>query len=151
MLKLERGSLKKCKRLDFLNNILLQVPNIVNLNVTHFNKDTKYLYQNNKSVLDFKNKLFGAEITDVFWISKIILSSEREDSIRHSFEDQDVHFSYPTDLDEFNYLISNFTQEKSSYSDEDEFLGENLKVNKLIVMEMFQVWQIINLKIFQTF
>ena len=66
MLKLERGSLKKCKRLDFLNNILLQVPNIVNLNVTHFNKDTKYLYQNNKSVLDFKNKLFGAEITDVF-------------------------------------------------------------------------------------
>ena len=97
-----------------------------------------------------KNELFGAEITDVFWVSKIILSSEREDSIRNSFEDQDVHFSYPTDLDEFNYLISNFTQEKSSYSDEDEFLGENLKVNKLIVMEMFQVWQI-NLKIFQTF
>ena len=97
-----------------------------------------------------KNKLFGADITDAFWVSKIILSSEREDSIRNSFEDQDVHFSYPTDLDEFNYLISNFTQEKSSYSDEDEFLGENLKVNKLIVMEMFQVWQI-NLKIFQTF
>ena len=53
MLKLERDSLKKCKRLDFLSNILLQVPKIVNLNVTHFNKDTKYLYQNNKSVLDF--------------------------------------------------------------------------------------------------
>ena len=82
-----------------------------------------------------KNKLFGADITDAFWVSKIILSSEREDSIRNSFEDQDVHFSYPTDLDEFNYLISNFTQEKSSYSDEDEFLGENLKVNKLIVMD----------------
>ena len=82
-----------------------------------------------------KNELFGAEITDVFWVSKIILSSEREDSIRNSFEDQDVHFSYPTDLDEFNYLISNFTQEKSSYSDEDEFLGEKLKVNKLIVMD----------------
>ena len=82
-----------------------------------------------------KNKLFGADITDAFWVSKIILSSEREDSIRNSFEDQDVHFSYPTDLDEFNYLISNFTQEKSSYSDEDEFLGEKLKVNKLIVMD----------------
>ena len=82
----------------------------------------------------WKNKLFGAEITDVFWVSKIILSSEREDSIRNSFEDQHVHFSYPTDLDEFNYLINNFTQEKSSYSDEDEFLGENLKVNKSIVM-----------------
>ena len=91
-----------------------------------------------------KNKLFGAEITDVFRVSKIILSSEREDSIRNSFEDQNVHFSYPTDLDEFNYLISNFTQEKSSYSDEDELLGENLKVNKLIVMND-------DLKIFQTF
>ena len=45
------------KKLDFLNNILLQVPKIVNLNVTHFNKDTKYLYQNNKSVLDFKCRM----------------------------------------------------------------------------------------------
>ena len=52
MLKLERDSLKKCERLDFLNNILLQVPKIANLNVTNFNKDTKHLYQNNKSVLD---------------------------------------------------------------------------------------------------
>ena len=57
LLKLERDSLKKCKRLDFLNNILLQVPKTANLNVTYFNKDTKYLYQNNKSVLDFKCRM----------------------------------------------------------------------------------------------
>ena len=58
-------------------------------------------------------KLFGTEITDVFWVSKIILSSERENTIRKSFKDQDVIFNYPTDLDEFNYLIGNFTQEIS--------------------------------------
>ena len=34
-----------------------------------------------------KNKLFGDEITDVFWVSKIILAKEREDFIRDSFED----------------------------------------------------------------
>ena len=39
------------------------------------------------------NKLFGSEITDVFWVSKIFLSSEREDCIRDSFVDQKVHFS----------------------------------------------------------
>ena len=58
-------------------------------------------------------KLFGTEITDVFWVSKIILSSKRENAIRKSFKDQDVIFNYPTDLDEFNYLIGNFTQEIS--------------------------------------
>ena len=29
-----------------------------------------------------KNKLFGSELTDVFWVSKIVLSNEREDFIR---------------------------------------------------------------------
>ena len=51
------------------------------------------------------NKLFGNEITDVFWVSKIVLSSKREDCIRDSFVDQKVHFSYPHDLDDFNYLV----------------------------------------------
>ena len=32
-----------------------------------------------------KNKLFGSYLTEVFWVSKIILSKEREDSIRDSF------------------------------------------------------------------
>ena len=56
-----------------------------------------------------KNKLFGDEITDVFWVSKIVLSNEREDSIRVSFTDQKIHFSHPHDLDNFNYLVENFT------------------------------------------
>ena len=80
-----------------------------------------------------KNKFFGSQIKDVFWVSKIVLSSEREEIIRESFIDQEVHFSYPRDLDDFNYLIENFTQEKSDY--EDSELGENLKIKKLIVMD----------------
>ena len=66
-------------------------------------------------------------------MSKIVLSEEREELIREIFVDQEVHFSYPHDLDDFNYLVENFTQEKSDYVDSE--LGENLKINKLIVMD----------------
>ena len=37
-----------------------------------------------------KNKFFGSELTDVFWVSKIVLSNERDDFIRDSFVDQEV-------------------------------------------------------------
>ena len=80
-----------------------------------------------------KNKLFGSQIKDIFWVSKIVLSEEREELIRESFVDQEVHFRYLHDLDDFNYLVENFTQEKSDYVDSE--LGENLKINKLIVMD----------------
>ena len=79
------------------------------------------------------NKLFGSQINNVFWLSRIVLFEEREELIRESFVDQEVHFSYPHDIDDFNYLIENFTQEKSDYVDSK--LGENLVVNKLIVMD----------------
>ena len=59
-----------------------------------------------------KNKLFGTRINDVFWMSKIVLSKEREEIIRESFVDQEVHFSYLHDLDDFNYLVENLTQQK---------------------------------------
>ena len=80
-----------------------------------------------------KNKLFGSQIEQVYWVSKIVLSEEREELIRESFIDQEVHFSYPHDLDDFNYLVENFTQQESDYVDSE--LGENMKVNKLIVMD----------------
>ena len=80
-----------------------------------------------------KSKLFGDEITDVFWISKIILTKEREHFIRDSFEDQEVHFSYPHDLDDFNYLVGNFMQDKSEYINNE--LGEQFTVNRLIIMD----------------
>ena len=66
-------------------------------------------------------------------MSKIVLSEEREKLIRERFAGQEVHFSYPHNLDDFNYLIGNFTREKSKYVDTE--LGENLAVNKLIVMD----------------
>ena len=49
LLKLEKSSLEKCERLDFLNTILMQVPKIGNLNVTKFHRNTTYLSQNNKT------------------------------------------------------------------------------------------------------
>ena len=42
---------------------------------------------------------------------------KKEDFIRDSFEDQEVHFSCPHDLDNFNYLVGNFMQDKSEYID----------------------------------
>ena len=80
-----------------------------------------------------KNKLSGSQIKDVFWVSKIVLSEEREELITESFVDQEVHFSYPHYLGDFIYLVENFTEEKSDYVDSE--LGENLKINKLIVMD----------------
>ena len=80
-----------------------------------------------------KNRLFRDEITDVFWVSKIVLTQDRENSIRDSFEEQEVHFSYPHDLDDFNYLVGNFMQYKSDYVDSE--LGEQLAVTRLIIID----------------
>ena len=66
-------------------------------------------------------------------MSKIVLSEEREELIRESFVDQEEHFRYLHDLDDFNYLVENFTQEKSDYVDSE--FGENLKIDKLVVMD----------------
>ena len=43
-----------------------------------------------------------------------------------------MHFSYPHDLDDFNYLVGNFTQDKSEYIESE--MGEELAVNRLIIM-----------------
>ena len=57
-----------------------------------------------------KNRLSGSQIKHVFWISKIVLPPEREEIITESFVDQEVDFSYPCDIEDFNYLIQNFTK-----------------------------------------
>ena len=79
-----------------------------------------------------KNKLFR-EISSVYWISKINLSSEREEKIRKGFEDQEHSFHYPENLDDFNYLIEVFMLGKSDYVNSD--LGEEMIFDKLIVMD----------------
>ena len=80
-----------------------------------------------------KNKMFGNDIIEVFWVSKIFLNKEREDAIRYSFQDKKVHFSYPQDLNDFNYLIENFMQVKADYIDND--MGEFPVFNRFIVLD----------------
>ena len=80
-----------------------------------------------------KNKMFGNDIIEVFWVSKIFLNKEREDAIRDSFQDKKVHFSYPQDLNDFNYLIENFMQVKADYIDND--MGEFPVFNRFIVLD----------------
>ena len=65
------------------------------------------------------NRMFGEEIANVFWVSKIRGTKEREHAIRDSFEGQEVHFSYPRGIYDFDYLIDNFAQDKSKYVDDD--------------------------------
>ena len=62
------------------------------------------------------------------------MSKDRENFIRESFEEQEVRFSYPQDLYEFDFLIENFMQKKSEYVDNNE-LGEELAISRLIVMD----------------
>lgn len=77
--------------------------------------------------------LFGEEITDVFWVSKVSLSKEREALIRGSLEKQEVRFSYPRDIDNFDYLVDNFMQNKSE--NVDNKIGEQLTITRLIMMD----------------
>ena len=84
-----------------------------------------------------RNKMFGRDIHTVFWVSKTVLSKETEENIRGSFADQTVKFSYPKNLDEFNYLIDFFMSEKmpESENERDFFEGEKTQIDKLIVMD----------------
>ena len=45
LLEFEKKALKTCPRLDFLNNIFLQVPKIVSVYCTKFDRNTKFLYK----------------------------------------------------------------------------------------------------------
>ena len=55
LLELEKKALKACPRLDFLNDILLQVPKIVCVDCTKFDKNAKFLYKERRQIhiLDF--------------------------------------------------------------------------------------------------
>ena len=51
-----------------------------------------------------KNYKLFRDIKEVYWISKIELSSDRENNIRDYFKDQHVDFKYPNNVD-FNELL----------------------------------------------
>ena len=78
--------------------------------------------------------MFGDEIVEVFWVSKIFLTPERENAIRDCFMDQHVQFAYPNNIDDFNYLIDSFMINKSQPIVENE-LGELPHIDKLIIMD----------------
>ena len=50
-----------------------------------------------------------------------------------SFEDQEVHFSYPQNVDDLNCLIESFMQSKAEYINSER--GEEMAITLLIVME----------------
>ena len=58
-----------------------------------------------------KNNLFG-DIKEVYWISKIELSKEREENIRDCFKDQTVGFDYPINVKEFIDLLKIYQRKK---------------------------------------
>ena len=60
------------------------------------------------------------------------MSEEREKTIRECFEEQNIQFAYPHNLDDFNYLVENFMQNISQFTEND--LGELPLINKLIVV-----------------
>ena len=79
-----------------------------------------------------KNKLFG-DVKEVYWISKLELSKDREENIRDCFTDQVVKFDYPNNVEEFNDLLEMYRLKKAEYIEND--LGENMVLDKVIVMD----------------
>ena len=53
--------------------------------------------------------------------------------LRESFYGQEVHFSYSNDIDDFNYFLGNFMEDKSEYIDSE--IGEQTTITQLIVMD----------------
>ena len=79
-----------------------------------------------------KKKPFG-DIKEVFWITKIVLSAEREDSIRDCFKDQSFNLNYPDNIEDFDYLLETCKRDKADYKEND--LGEKMVLDKPIVMD----------------
>ena len=48
-----------------------------------------------------QNKMFGNDIVNVFWVSKIFLDPDREEAIRNCFVDQNAQLAYPNNIDDF--------------------------------------------------
>ena len=79
-----------------------------------------------------KNKMFG-DVKEVYWISKIELSEDREESIRDCFVNHNVKFDCPNNAEEFDDLLEMYRFRKADYI--ENHLGENMMLDKLIVMD----------------
>ena len=81
----------------------------------------------------FKKKNFLVTSRRFFWISRIVLSAEREDSIRDCFTDQSFNHNYPDNIEDFDYLLETCKRDKADYIEND--LGEKMVLDKPIVMD----------------
>ena len=82
-----------------------------------------------------KYNLFG-ELEEIFWISKIPLSMEREKSISTCFG-KTVRFKYLQTLDDFDMELTFFQRKRQLGNSVDIAMGENNIFHKLIVMDNF--------------
>ena len=79
-----------------------------------------------------KNKLFG-DMKEVYWITQIELSADRESNIRDCFKDQNEDFKYPNNVEDFNDLLEIYKRKKPN--DHENYSGENVILDRAIVMD----------------
>ena len=80
-----------------------------------------------------KNKIFGT-LKEVYWLSKITLSRDRQQNILSCFEIKG-NFNNPQTVAEFYAELDLFQKNKAdSSSDVDTVMGEKNTFNKLIVI-----------------
>ena len=79
-----------------------------------------------------KNKMFG-KFKKVIWVSKILLSKEREEQIEKCFVDEKVDFMYAETIDDFDDLLEHIQRKKINCNENS--LGENIELDCLIVLD----------------
>ena len=65
--------------------------------------------------------------------SKLELSTDRENNIKDRFENQDVQFNYPNNVEDFDYLLEMCKRNKAD--DVENNFVEKMVIDKLIVMD----------------
>ena len=89
-----------------------------------------------------KNKIF-AKLKEIFWLSKIMLSQDREQDISSCF-DLKVNFKYPQTLNDFNMELDSLPlpplpppqkKKETDNSIVNNVMDEKNMFNKLIVMD----------------
>lgn len=81
-----------------------------------------------------KNHMFG-DLKEIFQISKISLSSEKEENIKGSYR-KEANFKCPENFDDFSMLLNYFQRKREDSDCNDNILmGEDNIFNKLIVMD----------------
>ena len=79
-----------------------------------------------------RNKIFS-DIKEYQAISKISLSTERENNIRDCFVDQEVEFKYPKNIEDFDDLLDAWQRKKSPC--DENFLEKTVVLDRLIIMD----------------